>query len=44
MQRCRDWFDTKYNACMKKIFVPLINHLLCLPMKFKFLCHIVKRG
>ncbi|KAM8986117.1 E3 ubiquitin-protein ligase DCST1 isoform 1-T2 [Ara ararauna] len=42
MQRCRDWFDTKYDACMEQIFVPLINHLLCLPMKFKFLCHIVK--
>ncbi|XP_061333847.1 E3 ubiquitin-protein ligase DCST1 isoform X6 [Pezoporus flaviventris] len=42
MQHCRDWFDTKYDACMEQIFVPLINHLLCLPMKFKFLCHIVK--
>ncbi|KAM4644491.1 E3 ubiquitin-protein ligase DCST1 [Amazona ochrocephala] len=42
MQRCQDWFDTKYDACMERIFVPLINHLLCLPMKFKFLCHIVK--
>ncbi|XP_061224850.1 E3 ubiquitin-protein ligase DCST1-like isoform X2 [Neopsephotus bourkii] len=42
MQRCRDWFDTKYDACMEQIFVPLVNHFLCLPMKFKFLCHIVK--
>ncbi|KAM9168877.1 E3 ubiquitin-protein ligase DCST1 [Mergus octosetaceus] len=42
MQRCRDWFDTKHKACMALIVVPLISHLLCLPMKFKFLCHIVK--
>nr|XP_038023649.1 LOW QUALITY PROTEIN: E3 ubiquitin-protein ligase DCST1 [Anas platyrhynchos] len=42
MQRCRDWFDKKHKACMARIVVPLISHLLCLPMKFKFLCHIVK--
>ncbi|XP_074930917.1 E3 ubiquitin-protein ligase DCST1 [Phalacrocorax aristotelis] len=42
MQRCRDWFNTKHEDCMAKVVVPLINHLLCLPMKFKFLCHIVK--
>ncbi|XP_035170454.1 E3 ubiquitin-protein ligase DCST1, partial [Oxyura jamaicensis] len=42
MQRCRDWFDTKHKACKALIVVPLISHLLCLPMKFKFLCHIVK--
>ncbi|XP_050571776.1 E3 ubiquitin-protein ligase DCST1 [Cygnus atratus] len=42
MQRCRDWFNTKHKACMALIVVPLISHLLCLPMKFKFLCHIVK--
>lgn len=44
MQRCRDWFDKKHKACMARIVVPLISHLLCLPMKFKFLCHIVKGG
>ncbi|XP_067169208.1 E3 ubiquitin-protein ligase DCST1 [Apteryx mantelli] len=42
MQRCRDWFSTKHQACMEHIAVPLISHLLCLPMKFKFLCHVVK--
>ncbi|XP_068778049.1 E3 ubiquitin-protein ligase DCST1 [Struthio camelus] len=42
MQRCRDWFNTKHQACMEHVVVPLISHLLCLPMKFKFLCHVVK--
>nr|XP_013797173.1 PREDICTED: DC-STAMP domain-containing protein 1 [Apteryx mantelli mantelli] len=42
MQRCQDWFSTKHQACMEHIVVPLISHLLCLPMKFKFLCHVVK--
>ncbi|KAM9264326.1 E3 ubiquitin-protein ligase DCST1 [Morus bassanus] len=42
MQRCRDWFSTKHEACMAKVVVPLISHLLCLPMKFKFLCHLIK--
>ncbi|KFM12896.1 DC-STAMP domain-containing protein 1, partial [Aptenodytes forsteri] len=42
MQRCRDWFSTKHEVCMAQVVVPLISHLLCLPMKFKFLCHIVK--
>ncbi|KAM9214667.1 E3 ubiquitin-protein ligase DCST1 [Leptosomus discolor] len=41
MQRCRDWFNDKYDACMAKVKVPLISHLLCLPMKFRFLCNIV---
>ncbi|KAM6112536.1 E3 ubiquitin-protein ligase DCST1 [Phoenicopterus ruber ruber] len=42
IQRCRDWFNTKHQDCMAWVVVPLISHLLCLPMKFKFLCHIVK--
>ncbi|XP_075593029.1 E3 ubiquitin-protein ligase DCST1 [Balearica regulorum gibbericeps] len=42
MQRCRDWFNDKHEACVARIVVPLISHLLCLPMKFKFLCHIVQ--
>ncbi|KAM6395143.1 E3 ubiquitin-protein ligase DCST1 [Rhynochetos jubatus] len=41
MQRCQDWFNDKYDECMARVAVPLVNHLLCLPMKFKFLCHIV---
>ncbi|KAM9251983.1 E3 ubiquitin-protein ligase DCST1 [Cariama cristata] len=42
MERCREWFNTKYDACMAQLLVPFISHLLCLPMKFRFLCHIVK--
>ncbi|XP_068271216.1 E3 ubiquitin-protein ligase DCST1 [Nyctibius grandis] len=42
MKRCRDWFDAKHKLCMQKVYVPIINHLLCIPMKFKFLCNIVK--
>ncbi|XP_064032015.1 E3 ubiquitin-protein ligase DCST1 [Pogoniulus pusillus] len=42
MQRCRDWFSEKHDACMAKVFVPVISHILCLPMKFTALCHIVK--
>ncbi|XP_021239365.1 DC-STAMP domain-containing protein 1, partial [Numida meleagris] len=41
-QRCRDWFGKKYQACMAQIVVPFISHLLCLPMRFTFLCHIAK--
>nr|XP_012623343.1 DC-STAMP domain-containing protein 1 isoform X3 [Microcebus murinus]XP_012623344.1 DC-STAMP domain-containing protein 1 isoform X3 [Microcebus murinus] len=39
---CRRWFDRKHEQCMQHIKVPLLNHLLCLPMKFKFFCNIAK--
>ncbi|XP_001494537.2 E3 ubiquitin-protein ligase DCST1 isoform X2 [Equus caballus] len=39
---CRRWFDQKHKHCMQRIWVPLLNHLLCLPMKFKFFCSIAK--
>ncbi|XP_062963034.1 E3 ubiquitin-protein ligase DCST1 [Cynocephalus volans] len=39
---CRRWFDRKHEQCMQRIWVPLLNHLLCLPMKFKFFCSIAK--
>ncbi|XP_012514259.1 PREDICTED: DC-STAMP domain-containing protein 1 isoform X1 [Propithecus coquereli] len=39
---CRRWFDRKHEQCMQHIWVPLLNHLLCLPMKFKFFCSISK--
>ncbi|XP_009994562.1 PREDICTED: DC-STAMP domain-containing protein 1 [Chaetura pelagica] len=42
MKRCRNWFDEKYKACMDAVYLPLINNLLCLPMQFKFLCHLAK--
>lgn len=40
--RCRGWFDIKWQECMDTISVPLINHLLCVPMKFDFLCDVMK--
>ena len=43
-QRCRRWFEAKHRACMAQIVVPVISHLLCLPMRFTFLCHIAKGG
>ncbi|XP_006923610.1 E3 ubiquitin-protein ligase DCST1 [Pteropus alecto] len=39
---CRRWFDHKHEQCMQRIWVPLLSHLLCLPMKFKFFCGIAK--
>ncbi|XP_032120757.1 E3 ubiquitin-protein ligase DCST1 isoform X1 [Sapajus apella] len=39
---CHRWFDRKHEQCMKHIWVPLLSHLLCLPMKFKFFCGIAK--
>ncbi|CAK7310852.1 E3 ubiquitin-protein ligase DCST1 [Vulpes lagopus] len=39
---CRRWFDQKHKQCMQRIWVPLLNHLLCLPMKFKFFCSIAR--
>ncbi|KAM6217592.1 E3 ubiquitin-protein ligase DCST1 isoform 2-T2 [Rhynchocyon petersi] len=42
MVSCQRWFNRKHEECMHSIWVPLLNHLLCLPMKFKFLCGITK--
>ncbi|XP_058165765.1 E3 ubiquitin-protein ligase DCST1 [Dasypus novemcinctus] len=42
MLSCYRWFDQKHKQCLQRIRVPLINYLLCLPMKFKFLCRITK--
>lgn len=39
---CHSWFTQKYQQCLQRIQVPLLNHLLCLPMKFKFFCNIAK--
>lgn len=40
--RCKLWFAKKHSDCMKTIKVPIISHLLCLPMKFSFICHLAK--
>ncbi|XP_028609165.1 E3 ubiquitin-protein ligase DCST1 [Grammomys surdaster] len=42
IRSCRRWFDKKHKRCMQRIWAPVINNLLCLPMKFKFFCSIAK--
>nr|XP_015199898.1 PREDICTED: DC-STAMP domain-containing protein 1 isoform X1 [Lepisosteus oculatus] len=42
ISRCRLWFHGKWEECMRTIAVPLLNHLLCLPMTFSFLCDIMR--
>ncbi|MGH0157588.1 UNVERIFIED_CONTAM: hypothetical protein FKN15_042292 [Acipenser sinensis] len=41
--RCKGWFKLKWKQCMDTIKVPIINHILCIPMTFDFLCNIMKR-
>ncbi|MEE6522981.1 hypothetical protein FKM82_021677, partial [Ascaphus truei] len=41
IDRCHDWFDKKHAECMRVLWLPVFNHILCLPMKFKFLCNIL---
>ncbi|XP_041421542.1 E3 ubiquitin-protein ligase DCST1-like [Xenopus laevis] len=36
--KCHEWFDQKYDECMETIWLPLLNHALCWPMKLKFVC------
>ncbi|KAF7226473.1 E3 ubiquitin-protein ligase DCST1 isoform X1 [Nothobranchius furzeri] len=38
VQRCADWFSLRWAECMAAIPVPVINHILCVSMKFHFLC------
>ncbi|XP_056300626.1 disintegrin and metalloproteinase domain-containing protein 12-like [Pseudoliparis swirei] len=42
VQRCADWFSQKWAECMTAIPVPVINHILCVSMKFHFLCDIMR--
>ncbi|XP_060109121.1 E3 ubiquitin-protein ligase DCST1 [Heteronotia binoei] len=42
IKRCQAWFEAKYKSCLSTIAVPVISHLLCIPMKFSFLCHLAK--
>ncbi|XP_078061108.1 DC-STAMP domain-containing protein 1 [Mustelus asterias] len=42
VDRCKEWFHRKHTACLIKLVVPIFNHLFCLPMKFSFLCNIMK--
>ncbi|CAL1612075.1 unnamed protein product [Knipowitschia caucasica] len=38
--RCSDWFNGKWAECLSTVSVPVLNQLLCFPMKFSFLCDI----
>ncbi|KAM5148045.1 E3 ubiquitin-protein ligase DCST1-like [Mantella aurantiaca] len=42
--KCYEWFEKKHAECMRTIAVPIINHLLCIPMQFSFLCNILTMG
>ncbi|MED6289053.1 hypothetical protein CHARACLAT_032385, partial [Characodon lateralis] len=42
IQRCADWFRRRWEECMQAIPVPVINHILCVSMKFHFLCDIMR--
>lgn len=42
VQRCSDWFRQRWEECMRTIPIPFINHLLCVSMKFDFLCNVLK--
>ncbi|XP_035463794.2 E3 ubiquitin-protein ligase DCST1 isoform X5 [Scophthalmus maximus] len=42
VQRCSDWFRRKWAECMEAIPVPVINHILCVSMKFHFLCDVMR--
>ncbi|XP_071971195.1 E3 ubiquitin-protein ligase DCST1 isoform X2 [Engystomops pustulosus] len=41
IQKCKDWFAQKHEECMRIIWLPLLNTLLCLPMKFSFVCNVI---
>ncbi|XP_044129920.1 E3 ubiquitin-protein ligase DCST1 [Bufo gargarizans] len=41
ISKCKDWFAMKHEECMRYIFFPVLNSLLCLPMKFTFVCNIM---
>ncbi|XP_072535255.1 E3 ubiquitin-protein ligase DCST1 [Salminus brasiliensis] len=40
--RCQEWFSAKWQECMDTVESPVINHFLCVPMKFEFLCNIMR--
>ncbi|KAM8870302.1 E3 ubiquitin-protein ligase DCST1 [Spinachia spinachia] len=42
VKRCGNWFSRKWAECMEAIPVPVINHILCVSMKFSFLCDVMR--
>ena len=41
-QRCRDWFGRKWSDCVEAVSVPVISDILCVSMKFHFLCDVMR--
>ncbi|XP_070986512.1 E3 ubiquitin-protein ligase DCST1-like [Oncorhynchus clarkii lewisi] len=42
IERCREWFEVKWQDCMDAIKAPVISHILCVSMRFHFLCDIMR--
>lgn len=42
IQRCVNWFNRRWQECIDAIPVPVINLILCVPMKFHFLCDVMR--
>ncbi|KAM4600388.1 E3 ubiquitin-protein ligase DCST1 [Polymixia lowei] len=42
IERCRDWFQVKWQECMETVKAPVINHILCVSMRFHFLCDVMR--
>uniref|UniRef100_A0A3B4DIZ4 DC-STAMP domain containing 1 n=1 Tax=Pygocentrus nattereri TaxID=42514 RepID=A0A3B4DIZ4_PYGNA len=42
IDRCQQWFSAKWEECMDTVKSPVINHFLCVPMKFEFLCNVMR--
>uniref|UniRef100_A0A8C9V2U0 DC-STAMP domain containing 1 n=1 Tax=Scleropages formosus TaxID=113540 RepID=A0A8C9V2U0_SCLFO len=42
IDHCQKWFKQRWQECMDTIKAPLINHILCVPMLFHFLCDIMR--
>ncbi|TSK34762.1 Disintegrin and metalloproteinase domain-containing protein 12 [Bagarius yarrelli] len=42
IDRCVEWFSDTWLKCMDTIKSPVISHFLCMPMKFGFLCNIMR--
>ncbi|XP_056142130.1 E3 ubiquitin-protein ligase DCST1 [Lampris incognitus] len=40
--RCKEWFEVRWQRCMDAVKVPVISHILCVSMRFHFLCDIMR--
>ncbi|KAK0146067.1 E3 ubiquitin-protein ligase DCST1 [Merluccius polli] len=42
IERCQEWFQVKWQKCIENIAVPIIGDILCVSMKFHFLCDVMR--